>query len=445
MVNSGEQISVPLIRREENWLWKKIWMGLLLIATFQSLGRSIFLITLDFYEPLVYLSLVVFMFFYLMDKAVKKIPINGLEFMIIFFLIFIPLQSVLAAKYYWGEPFIYAFLATKAWTFSIVAIVFFYQLKKRNITLYQINDILITIAWTQFICYTLIGIFFTPHNPDVSYQECNDVKGGCFYAFDMLFICYALLFYFFKFFKTNSYKYLVYAILFFAYIFFFYQKRSLNITLIGTIGIYFLFNVSLKKKIVYSFTLISFLVISFGLIYFLEPAVIHHLLKAYGNIVDFVEGQKVQEASAGSRVKQVIISGLFLARNPSSFFFGNGQWSNHWGGNPQMMFGRYYPNEVGILGMWVTYGLIGILVVQLEFLLPYLWIRKVKINKNDLLFQTCKYYMVFYWIKSLPTGGSYSEPGLGAPFIFITMLFFFYYIEKNPHLGYTKGDDKISL
>ena len=70
----------------------------------------------------------------------------------------------------------------------------------------------------------------------------------------------------------------------------------------------------LKKKIVYSVTLILFLIFTFSLIYIINPIVIQRLLNAYGNIVNFIEGEKVREASAGSRVKQLIICDFFLRK-----------------------------------------------------------------------------------------------------------------------------------
>lgn len=39
--------------------------------------------------------------------------------------------------------------------------------------------------------------------------------------------------------------------------------------------------------------------------------------------------------------------------------------------------------------------------------------------------------MLFYWIRSLPTGGSYFEPGLSVPFIFMAIIFFYHYIENK--------------
>ena len=421
--------------------WQKIALGLLLLSAFQSLGRSYLLITLQFYEPFVYLGLLIFLFFYFADKSIKRIPFNGLEIFVIFLIVFIPLQSAIVSNIYWGQPILYGYLPMRAWLYSVTALVFFYQLKTRRITLYGISDILLLIAWVQFAIYIGVQLIFTPNNPDVSYQECNDSKGGCFYAFDMLFISFALLFYFFKFFKTNKLKYLLYAILFFGYIFFFYQKRAMIVTLVGTIGLYFLNNVSLKKKLVYIAGFIFLMTIGVLILYLVKPQIISNVITSYGNIIAVFSGEKVKEASAASRIKQTIIVGLFFAKNPSSIIFGNGRWSTQWEHSPQQMFGRFFPSEVGILGSLLTYGLIGVIVVQFEFILSYLWIRRVKKYKSDLLFQTCKYYIIYYWFKSLPTGGSYTEPGLGAPFVFITMLFFFYFIEKNPQLKYSVGND----
>ncbi len=436
------EIILPRLNKNSSPRWsQKISLGLLLLAAFQTLGRSFLLITLEFYEPFVQLGLLIFLFVYLADKAVRQIPLNGLEIFVIFLIVFIPLQSAIASIYYWKQPFIYGYLSMRAWIFSVTAIVFFYQLKTRRITLYGLSEIIILIAWVQLCIYIFIQILFTPNNADVSYQECNDAKGGCFYAFDMLFISFAVLFYFFKFFKTNKLKYLVYGILFFGYILFFYQKRAMILTLIGTIGMYFLNNVSLKKKLVYIVGFTLFITTGIIVIYIIHPQTIHNFVTAYGNIIGVLYGKKVHEASAASRVKQTIIVGLFFAKNPTSIIFGNGRWSTQWDHNPQQMFGRFFPSEVGILGSLLMYGLIGVFVVQFEFILSYLWIRKVKIYKTDLLFQTCKYFMVFYWFKNLPTGGSYTEPGLGAPFVFITMIFFFYFIEKYPQLEYSIGKD----
>ncbi|GDX51729.1 hypothetical protein LBMAG27_07760 [Bacteroidota bacterium] len=384
-----------------------------------------------YYEPFVYVGLIVFLGFYLIDKLYKKLPFNSLETYSLLILFGVPLLSMICSAIYWKQPPLYGFIAQKSWTFTIISFVIFYLLKTRKILLSDIRDVMLSIAWIQLVLYLITQLVLDPKPyADTIFAACSPAK-GCTFLFDMMFFCFAILLYFFTFLRTNKTKYALYALIFFAYLFLVYQKRALTLSLVATAGLYFLFNTDLKKKLYYSTIIFGSIVILFGSIYLIRPDIIGKVEKMYGNVIDVLGGDSSGEASADSRIKQVITVGIFIAKNPSSIIFGNGRWYNNWDASPQFNYGRFYASDVGIIGALLVYGLIGIILVQFEYILTILWFRKIKINKKNLFLQTCRYYMLFYWIRSLPTGGSYFEPGLSVPFIFMAIIFFYHYIENK--------------
>ncbi len=439
-LNQNNYSELILPKFKKNIAFKKWWLGFLLIAIFQSLGRSPLIFTVIYYETVLEGFFIFFIFFYIFDKISGGKKFNAFEKISIGFAFLMPLYSGIMSFIFWHQPLLYGIATERSWLFIIAGVFLFYQLKMRNISLHLIRDVMLNIAWIQLSIYILSLILFNPeHFKEAAFVTCNTTKGGCTFTFDIAFLALAFLYYLFTFFKTNKWKYLLYSICFFGYIFLVFQKRALTLSLLGTSGLYFYFNLSSKKKFFYFVSLTLTLAGTFLLIYLIRPDIISRLKDMYTNAFEVIQGEQVGEASADSRIKQVIITGLFWLRKPITIVFGNGNWSNHWDGNPQFYYGRFYPSDIGIIGSLFLYGIIGVIAIQIIFIKLILWIRKIKVNSEDIFFQSCKYFILFYWVRSIPTGGTYFPPGQGITFTFIALIYFYYHIEKNPINKYELG------
>ncbi len=440
LIKQTDYTELRLPKFKVNVALKQWWLGFFLLAIFQSLGRSPLMFTVVYYEMVLLVFLLLFIIFYIIDKLSSGKKFNAFERISLGFAFLMPVYSAIVSFIFWKQPLLYGLGTDRSWLFIIAGIFIFYQLKTRNISLHMIRDVMLNLAWIQLTIYLLADILFNPnHFKEAVFVTCNTAKGGCTFTFDIAFLAFAFLFYLFIFFKTNSWKYLLFSIIFFSYIFLIFQKRALTLSLLGTAGLYFFLNLSSKKQFFYFISLTSTLAMAFILIYLIRPDIIFRLNEMYTNVFEVIQGEKVGESSADARIKQIIISGLFWIRKPITIIFGNGNWSNHWAGNPQTYYGRFFPSDIGIVGSVFLYGIIGVTAIQLVFIKLITWIRKIKTNRNDVFFQACKYYMLFYWIRSIPTGGTYFPPGPGVTFTLIALIYFYYYIENQPEKNYELG------
>ena len=437
ILNASASDKLPKEKWRRNVAIKKVLVGIILFGAFGSLARSPLYFLLKVSDPLNYLILFTFFGIYFIDKAVKRIGFNGMERVFLSILFGMPLYSAIVSHYFWGQPYFYGLITTQLWFYSSVSFMLFYLLKTRQITLHMVRDIMLAICWIQLPADLMLGLFLDPRNyHDKAFAYCTAAKGGCGWMFDISFMSFAYFYYFVRFIKTNHFKYLIFVLILFAYIAFEYQKRALTASMIATTGVYFYFNVSFSKKLYFIslFTLIISVFVS--LLVLLKPEALSRVATLYGSALEVLQGEESGDKSADSRITQVLYLGLFYAKHPATIIFGNGKWNDNWSGSPLSMYGRFYPSDIGILGAYFIYGLFGILIVQFEYFMAFLWMRKVKEAAGDAFFHALKYYLLFFWVRSIPTGGSYFYPGAGITAVIITLLYFYRYREKKSEMNY---------
>ena len=66
------------------------------------------------------------------------------------------------------------------------------------------------------------------------------------------------------------------------------------------------------------------------------------------------------------------------------------------------------------------------------YFLVFLWNRRVKMFQSDSYFRAIKYFILFYAVRGIPTGGNFFDPGTAVIPFFIAIFYFFYYIETTP-------------
>lgn len=425
-----------IIKNKKNESVKKFLLGILFMGAFGTLARSPLFFLIKFTDPLIYLITFSFMFFYFIDKSVKRIGWNGFERLYVFILITMPLYSAIVSNVFWKQPLFYGIITQQLWFYSTVVFLIFYLLKTKQITLYQIRDIMLTISWIQLPLYIILGFLLNPKNfLDTSFAYCTPVK-GCGWMFDIMFMSFSYFYYLIVLMKTNRWKYIIPVLCFLSYIIFEYQKRALTASILGTSLVFFYYQVPIKKKLYY-FTLFSaFLLLIGGIFFIIKPEIFSKFASMYGSILDVFQGEESADQSANSRITQIISVGLYYSKHPYTIIFGNGKWNDNWEGSPLRLYGRFYPSDLGIVGAYFIYGIFGFLIIQFEYLQALFWIRKVKEKSKDPFFLTLKYYLLFFYIRSIPTGGSYFYPGAGVTAVIVTLIYFYYYRENKTDKNY---------
>lgn len=410
---------------------------MLFILQFGTLGRS----PLNWMQsPLSYLLFAVFfvfLFFYVADLLIKGAKMTSFDLLVLLLFLFIPVYSGLVSFYFWGQPLLYGITTQFEWSYIILGLVVFYLLKTKWITPSNIRSTFLSLAWIQLIIYIIAAIIFNPAQYyNTPFVFCNQVKGGCGFKFDIFLIAFSAIYYFIQYLRTKKTKYIVYFLLFFCYIFFEYQKRGLIVMLSGTLFLYMILNLSFKKFILYS--LISLLAVSFaaGIFYVVKPDTLSNIKTMYSNVLDVLQGEESGEQSADARILVFVKAFSLVQKHPASVFWGNGKWSERWTGNPSNSIGYFYPADIGLLGSVFIYGLLGVLIVHIEFLLSIIWLRKIELYRDDVFLQSCKYYLLFFYLRGVTAGGSFFTPGPGITILFISIIYFYYYMEIKKEKNY---------
>lgn len=416
---------------------KTFFLAILFIFQFGTLGRSPLNWMLPSLTSLLFAAFFIFFIFYITDLLIKGAKFTSFDLLVLTLYLFIPFYSGLVSFIFWRQPIIYGITTQFEWTFLVFGFILFYLLKTKWITLYDIRDTFLLMSWILLVIYSLVSVFFNPAQYyGTSFVYCNLAKGGCGFKFDIFLIAFSAIYYFIKFLRTNKSSYIIYFLLFFCYIFFEYQKRGFTAMLIGTLFLYMVFNLNYKKLIFYSGIFLFTIIAAVGVLYFVKPDTLTNIGLMYSNVLDVLQGEESGEQSADSRILVFVKAASLVEKHPASIFFGNGKWSNSWGGNPSNSMGYFYPADIGLLGSVFIYGILGVLIVHIEFILSILWLKRIKINKSDLFLQSCKYYLLFFYLRGITAGGSFFVPGPGITILFISIIYFYYYIEIKKERNY---------
>lgn len=391
----------------------------------------------SYFNPFISIALLIFFVFYFLDRVIKGVKFTALDLLIFFLAFCIPVYSGIMAQVWWKQPLMYGVLAQREWLFTIAGLLIFYLLATRKVALSHILNVFLALSWALLIIYFLVEIFLNPANfKDAPFVYCNESKGGCGFKFNIFLLSFSVVYYFIKFIQTNRWLNLLSVFIFLFYIYFITQSRGLSLALVVTIGWFTLFNLTIKKMAYYGGILLIVLLIGTGGLYLIRPDIVSRSVTMYSNIAQVITGEKVGESSADARIGEIVKAGAFYSKNPSTIFWGNGKWSVSWENNPQFTYGYFYPSDLGIIGSVFVYGILGVLIIHVEFIMAFIWLRKIKQNKNDLFLMSCKYYLLFLFLRGIPTGGSCFPPGQGITMLFIALIYFYYYIEIKKDKNY---------
>jgi hypothetical protein len=384
----------------------------------------------------VYLS---FTIVYIIDKLlVKNSGFTPYEIIILVLLTYVMLQGGFVTNFYFGQPVFLGMSAEKSWLSILSGIFIFYLLKTKAIDLTIIRDGLLFGAWFNLPWYLLMLVTLNPNQFEGTlFVYCNSTKGGCQFEFDIFGFAFATIYYFVRFIRTNRVIYALFFIGFFAYIFFINQKRGTSVALLGTLGLYFLIYAGKEKIIYYSLAFVVLILTTVGMLEVLRPDINDRIVDMYTSVFLVLTGQETGEASADSRLRESAIAFKYFAKHNFSWFFGNGKISNNWLGGPMAELGHFYASDIGMLGVVYQFGLLGLFIGLSQYWLVFRTHRKLRKEiKNDYFYQGILFFIIFFIVRGIPTGGSFFDPGIAIAASFIAMHFFHYYTQLHPDRNY---------
>lgn len=411
---------------------------LLYTTIMQSLYLSPLTVTyISYIQPVYIILYMLFFVVYIADIFANNRSITSLE-LIIIYLLLVPFYLAIPADILWKQPFIYGVAASREWFLAVSPLFIFYLFKTKRITLKEIYYAMLCLGWVYLVGFTIIAILGNPGqfmgtHPPV-YVSCNSEKGGCTYRLDIIPILFACVYYFIRFIKKNEWRSAIAFLCFLSYLLFEEKKRTMELALAITLFIIFMTQLPVKKMVLYSIGIVLFLIISVSVIYLVSPNTIQNFITMYSNVLTVLSGQKAAHSSADVRIVETIEALAIIALKPISLLVGNGRISDHYNNGQYGNFTHFYPSDIDIIGAIFEYGIIGYLMVQMEYVYLFNLMWRIKEHKKNLFLKATFFFLICFFLE----GGAMDcfTAGIASTPLFISFIYCFVYLEKHKERGY---------
>lgn len=349
--------------------------------------------------------LVVLLFLFFMSRMILaasgRIKLQRIDLFYIFLMIF-PVWSAFASFSEWNQPWYYGIGTQRSFYLYLSGYYILHCLRKGSLNPDVLRDAFLVSAWGSLIGFLITSSVLNPARyAEYDFVGYNEVKGGFIFKFIVTFITFAVLYYSIRFFKTGKLIWLIAAAALFYYVAFVRQDRSIVLTTIITVGIYYVQNELLRKPVQTFFTILTAGVAVLVIALSVGITALLPISKQYENVFATIQGNATQESSTNVRRLETVKVIPYIQKN---FFFGNGELSLKYRNGFARIFGYFYPADIGLIGELFTFGLIGVVLLNSQFLLGFYYAQKVKTHRNDILFLTCKYSLFTFLMDSFTAG-----------------------------------------
>jgi hypothetical protein len=333
-----------------------------------------------------------------------------------------PLIGSLSAYHEFGQPIQHGFIHQRDFYLFLIGFVVALQIKSKTEMKY-IENAFIFICWFSLTIFVITPFVTSPEQYlATDFVGFNPLKGGYIYKFIMTFMVFGFLYYSILFFRNKRLIDLLLSFPFVIYLVFIRQDRSIIILCLITFLFFFFKRIFPLNKIKYGLiTIVS----GFGLFLFLSIIQTNYFEK-FTNVVTAFSGEETNEASTNVRNKEMAIALPYILKNP---YFGNGELSNQWNGGYQNLFGYFFPSDIGLFGELYVFGIVGTLLLHVQFIFGVYYVRKTTVNKNDHFFIVLSYFLLYTFLDSLTAGQTifYAANSM----IIISLLYAYFKLNSN--------------
>jgi len=349
----------------------------------------------------------------------KKIKVSGLELYVFFLMTCLPIYSAWRASDVFGQPILYGVLTQRSMLLLCFVLLMIDWMRKGLIRPEHIRDVLLFMAWCWLAFWAFMQQFINPKIFLHDYPAIVSGGGlsGYSYKFEPILIVFAGLYYFFcGILKRNSNDYLK-ALPFLLFIFLVLDKRSLSIVMpIAIIATIWFF---LRKARFVSLSM-KWIVLGGFIFVVLSASAPEQVARYFGHFQEALSvvltGEKAEDVSANARILQTTIAWPYIQEN---WFLGNGDLSGQWYGGYDRVMGYFYPSDIGLIGAWFVYGVLGLLI----FYGQYFFILKRKSfpldTEQKILWLSCYATIFVLFLQSFIRGGLVFVPAMSLFFISI--------------------------
>jgi hypothetical protein len=383
-----------------------------------GLLESPFIIALIVFVIGILVSLYIVYFF---DRIFIKKRISKIDAILLFFLFVLSFYGSLNANLNYDQSLIDGVISSWVKQVSVLFVMIYqFLLRSKNVKMDNIMKFAILFAFIDvcskiFMAFTLNPALYV----DTDLVGYNPAKGGYVFRFDATSAQIAIVFFFTSFVVTKKMLYLIGSAAFLSYLLFIDKGRIDIVSVFCVMGFIMVRNLS-PLNFVKTASILLFLAGSALLVaYQFFPDAILVLRNMLYNFALTVIGIDTGEGSASARFIEFGIVFDHFSKFPGQMIFGVGVLGRE---ETFYEFGHLYVKDIGIVGIFFTYGIVGTLVLYSLFLYALYLVWKIKYYKRDLNYKVTEAILVMIFITSFFNGSFVWVPGN-----FLTFLMFLHY------------------
>jgi hypothetical protein len=368
-------------------------------------------------EEVLNFFLIGFILFRIAQWVANKDKISRFELLMMMMMMF-PVWSAIASAIHFGQPLLYGIGTTRNFYLFLLGPFFYYLLHKNIITLAFLKNTLLASCWFTLVVFLIIYLTINPEKyPDRFFIGYNELKGGYIFKFNIALLIFALLYYSIRFLTTHRLLYLAASVPFYYIMLVVRQDRSIIIMTLLVLVIFYFKRIFFQSALRYSAMIILLIFTGFFIVEITDYKPSDQAVNKYYNLWLTVTGRETDESATNVRRLEVIKAWPDIEKR---FLFGNGELSPRWCDGFDRIYGYFYPSDIGIIGILYLFGIIGTLLLFVQFLFA----RKVinRLNLNDAFLITCAYYLLFCFLDTFTSGQSAFFPANST--IILAVLFY---------------------
>lgn len=427
----GITTAEPGVFKEPNSVWGKLWLLIAIILfTTRMLTKTTLVDYYMYFEAFWYMFITVFSLIYLLYVIFIVKAVDEMNYLYIM-MFSLPVLSAVAANIAEGQSIPGGLLAQRHW-FGLGGIFLIIYLLK--IHFYTIKDLFRSMEWLGWLClgfYLYCYIFLDAEKyKDYSFVGYSDIKGGYRFRFGVDFIAFLSLYYMIKFITFRQKTALFYSIIQLAYLFFLHQGRIVMVSIIAGIFLYYLIEVNWKRTLIYSIVGSTIFIVFMTILSFAFPEFVGRYVTQYLNVLLVFLGEETGEGSVDARLEEIAIVMVYFASYPLGWIIGVGKYGADYS-DPNNPITAVAPGDIGILGSIMTYGIVGTVIMYIQFFIAIRSMMFVKRFRKNTYYITAVYFLFYCFATSIAKGNLFTQPGSTAIFILILYAFKLLELQMN--------------
>ncbi|MBK7108723.1 MAG: hypothetical protein KA954_01755 [Chitinophagales bacterium] len=421
----------PGIYKEPNSVWGKLWILIFIILfTTRLLTKTTLTDYYTYAEVFWYFFITIFSFIYLFYVILIRKTLDEMNYLYVMMLT-LPVLSAVAANIAEGQSIPGGLIAQRHW-FGLGGIFLIIFLLRTHF--FTIKDLFRAMEWLGWLClffYLYCYVFLDAEKyAEYSFVGYSDLKGGYRFRFGVDFISFLALYYMIKFIVEKKQMYVWLAIIQLAYLFFLHQGRIVMLSVVAGIFLYYLIEVNWKRTLIYSFVGGTLFLVFMTILTFAFPEFAGRYLEQYTNVVLVFLGEDTGEGSVEARVEETAIVLIYLASYPIGWVIGVGKYGADYN-DPDKPITTIAPGDIGILGSIITYGILGTLIMYIQFFIAFRSMKFVKTYRKNVYYITAVYFLFYCFATSLAKGNLFTQPGSTAIFILVIYAFKLWEVQES--------------